>query len=545
MAPLLLRPPSKPKPTARPDWFRLQSVTGTGSSSTRTSTGTLLPTSVSVSGTQSLSDTATASTTGSVTATATRTETTGTVSSTRTASQTETETETESTTSASFSQTQSVSQTLSVTQSGNQTATATTTRTATDTAITESVSQTRTHTSSGSTSESTQIVTFPTASRNQTSSTVSTSSGSISGTGTSSTESTSTITSASSTVTTTTTRALESQFSFLTETTKLVLPSTTSTSSSTSSTITQTDPDAVVTTSTSTSTSQAPTTTILFPSELPRRIVPLVGGVDPAKDANQLKGYTLISLLFTKELSWAFVAQRSDSVGQLFAYTPVLQTALNLSADQVKTFALQAFLPASYSGDPSEIRTTYMAYIPDDKVDELSSQLRAKQSTLYSGQTSTIPAQLASLIDPSLPVNSGSTGSTGTTPNSGGSPGGNGTVEQDSGTDRSRRDAIIGVCTAFGIVFAAVIGFFLYKKAQRKREQAHRPISPMYERQGVRTPDERPRSFFFAEDSLRGYQAARARMLSRTSTIIAVLLRIVVCLSKRARFLHRCSGRAV
>jgi hypothetical protein len=181
---------------------------------------------------------------------------------------------------------------------------------------------------------------------------------------------------------------------------------------------------------------------------------------------------------------------------------------LGCTADQVKTFALQAFIPQSYKGDASDIRTTYLAYIPSDKVSDLAAQLRAKQSTLYSGQTSTIPAQLAALIDPSLPINSGSNGSNGSNTNTGGNTGSSGESTQESGSDRSRRDAIIGVCTAFGIVFAAVVGFFLYKKAQRKREQAHRPISPMYERTGVPSPDDRPRSFFFAEDSLRGYQAS-------------------------------------
>ncbi|KAH7336872.1 hypothetical protein B0J17DRAFT_695498 [Rhizoctonia solani] len=290
----------------------------------------------------------------------------------------------------------------------------------------------------------------------------------------------------------------------------------TTTSTSTSVTVIQTDPDAVMTTSASTTQAGTPTTTVAFPSALPTRIVPLVGGVNPERDADQLKGYSLISLLFNSQLNWAFVTQHAEATGQLFAYTPVMiQNALGLSADQVKTFALQALTPSTFTGDASEIRTMFLAYIPSDQVDNLAAQLRAKQSPLYVSQTTTIPAQLASLLDPSLPVNAVSTGSSGTTtPNSGGngSSGSNGQASTEANQDRTRRDAIIGVCTAFGVVFAAVIGFFLFKKAQRKREQAHRPISPMYEH--ARTPEERPRSFFFAEDSLRGYQSGGAHAVT-------------------------------
>lgn len=222
----------------------------------------------------------------------------------------------------------------------------------------------------------------------------------------------------------------------------------------------------------------------------------------------------MISLLFTNQLSWPFVAQSLEATGQLFAYTPVMiQTALGLSADQVKTFALQAFTPSTYTGDPSQIRTLFLAYIPSDQVDTLAAQLRAKQSPLYVSQTSTIPAQLAALLDPSLPINSVTADNSGTTtPNSGSGSAGSSESNTETTTERSRRDAIIGVCTAFGIVFLAVAVFFVARNAKRKRESAHRPISPMYERNA--TPEERPRSFFFAEDSLRGYQTGGAHAVT-------------------------------
>lgn len=194
----------------------------------------------------------------------------------------------------------------------------------------------------------------------------------------------------------------------------------------------------------------------------------------------------------------------------------ILNTFL-IVADQVKTFALQAFTPSSYTGDASQIRTMFLAYIPDDQVDVLAAQLRVKQSNFYTGQTSTIPAQLALLVDPTLPLNAVSTGSSGTTTPNSGSGSSSGSNESNSSTDaenHSRRDAIIGVCTAFGVILLAVAGWYAVRNAKRKREARHQPLSPEYERTGMNSPsdrmEERPRSFFFAEDSLRGYGATGA-----------------------------------
>lgn len=175
---------------------------------------------------------------------------------------------------------------------------------------------------------------------------------------------------------------------------------------------------------------------------------------------------------------------------------------------------MQAFTPATYTGDASQIRTLFLAYIPTADVDVLAAQLRVKQSALYTNQTATIPAQLAALLDPTLPITAVGTGSSGTTTPNSGNGGSSGSSESNSNANaesHSRRDAIIGVCTAFAVILLAVAGWYAVRNAKRKREASHQPLSPEYERTGMNSPsdrmEERPRSFFFAEDSLRGYGA--------------------------------------
>ncbi|KAG8697228.1 hypothetical protein FRC09_008003 [Ceratobasidium sp. 395] len=349
------------------------------------------------------------------------------------------------------------------------------------------------------------MVTFPTASMNQTSTRTS---ASATGTGTIST--TATITGSSSS-TTSTSASLPSQFSFLTAS-HLAMDSSTSSSMTSSTPVTQTDPDAVMTTSSAASTF---TGIPVFPTALPTRIVPLVGGVDPVRDANALQGYTLVGVLFTTALNWAFVAKSQEAIGQMFLYGPqMISTGLGIPGDQVKTFALQAYTTKDFNGDPSQIRTLFLCYIPKDQVDDLAAQLRTKQSDFYTKQTNSISAQLVALVDPTLPPTAIGTGNSGTTGPGSGSNGPDGSSAESmgaTGTDHSRRDAIIGVCVAFAVLLLAVAGWYAVRNAKRRREERHHPINPSYERTGMQSPSdqmsERPRSFFFAEDSLRGYQA--------------------------------------
>jgi hypothetical protein len=96
-------------------------------------------------------------------------------------------------------------------------------------------------------------------------------------------------------------------------------------------------------------------------------------------------------------------------------------------------------------------------------------------------------------------------------------------------SDARRRNAIIGVCVTFGAVGLLVLTWWIARVIRRKRETRHRPLigggpdgtvdyfasygatTPSMEQAapssnlGVHGMEERRRSFFFAEDELRGY----------------------------------------
>ena len=55
-----------------------------------------------------------------------------------------------------------------------------------------------------------------------------------------------------------------------------------------------------------------------------------MNGVDPT--TTNLDGYTLISVLFNKQLNWDFVTKNQVTSSQIFAYFPiVVQTALGIT----------------------------------------------------------------------------------------------------------------------------------------------------------------------------------------------------------------------
>ena len=87
-----------------------------------------------------------------------------------------------------------------------------------------------------------------------------------------------------------------------------------------------------------------------------------------------------------------------------------------------------------------------------------------------------------------------------------------------SKASNARLDAIIGVCSALGGIALMILGFLLYRNFKRRREMAHRRLSDPVVSEGVPAPGhqfdrdsvggQRRRSFYFAEDSLRGYVQA-------------------------------------
>lgn len=131
--------------------------------------------------------------------------------------------------------------------------------------------------------------------------------------------------------------------------------------------------------------------------------------------------------------------------------------------------------------------------------------------------TSGIPNQLANHIDATFAVTSipdpisSDGGSTGQADNN------TSTSSASSSSNNTRLDAIIGVCSALGGIALCILGFLVYRNYKQKQELAHRRLSdPIVE--GLPAPGQqfdrdslggqRRRSFYFAEDSLRGYAQA-------------------------------------
>ncbi|KAH8103166.1 hypothetical protein DFH11DRAFT_1773908 [Phellopilus nigrolimitatus] len=144
--------------------------------------------------------------------------------------------------------------------------------------------------------------------------------------------------------------------------------------------------------------------------------------------------------MFDGTLNWEFVATNTDSAAQIFAYFPAcLQAALGVTSDQVKVFDLQVWEPSTYTSaaDASQLRTLFISYIPSDKVTELEQAVMVRQSDLYTG-TSGISNQLA---------------------------------------QRTRLDAIIGVCSALGGIALCILVFLIYRNFKRRQEVAHQRLT--------------------------------------------------------------------
>ncbi|EJC97950.1 uncharacterized protein FOMMEDRAFT_114733 [Fomitiporia mediterranea MF3/22] len=215
--------------------------------------------------------------------------------------------------------------------------------------------------------------------------------------------------------------------------------------------------------------------------------------------------------MFDDSLGWDFVATNTDSAAQMFAFfPPALQVGLGLAADQVKTFALQVFEPSTYTSpdDKDQLRTLFILYIPSDQVPALQQAIKAKQSNLYT-KTTGISNQLAQHIDVSYSV------TTMPDPISQDPNSPSGGSSSSSGSSNSRRDAIIGVCSALGGIALCILVFLVYRNFKRRQESAHHRLAENPQMEVVPAPGQdfdrdsvggqRRRSFYYAEDSLRGF----------------------------------------
>jgi hypothetical protein len=295
----------------------------------------------------------------------------------------------------------------------------------------------------------------------------------------------------------------QTQFSYVTQTSLLGAPVPSSSAS-----LGLKDPDAAATTlslNVPSNSLSGPASEAPLPTNLPARIYP------PTQiDSSNLSGYDIATLKFDSALPWRFVAQNTQSQGQILLWTPYLIAAgLNISITSVKTFALEAYVPADYHGpeDAGQLRTLYLAYIPHSYMSQLKDEIKDLSSPFYT----VLPdpySTLASHVDPAFDIASVQD------PNV--VPG----TQQIAGShvNRSRTDAIIGVVSALGGLALLIFGGLVFRSVKRNRELLHRRLSdpnipndPYPDRTGRdfdqdSVGGQRRRSFYFAEDSLRGQQ---------------------------------------
>ncbi|KAI0064185.1 hypothetical protein BV25DRAFT_1801256 [Artomyces pyxidatus] len=334
------------------------------------------------------------------------------------------------------------------------------------------------------------------------------------------TDSASDLSAITTTPTSTFTPIANTQLSYVTATSLLfsAIPTTSLTAS-------LSDPDAPATTvSIPTVTSGAQVTQAPLPSNLPARIYPPGDAPDPTTDM------TLISVLFDQGLPWSFVAGNTESQGQLMILLPQLvMSALNLTQDQVLTFALQVYIPNTYTGpdDVSQLLTTYLLYIPTADVSVLANQIKAKTSPFYTALGPPY-SDLAAHVDPAYAVTS--VQSPNQVPGSGNNAGSSGDTSASGGSsNNTRTDAIIGVVSALGGITLIVLAVLIVRSVKRRRELAHHRLSDPnvgYPDRAGRDFDQdsvggqRRRSFYFAEDSLRGAGPAPASSAQPTDNVV-------------------------
>ncbi|KAG8869866.1 hypothetical protein FRB97_000649, partial [Tulasnella sp. 331] len=126
----------------------------------------------------------------------------------------------------------------------------------------------------------------------------------------------------------------------------------------------------------------------------------------------------------------------------------------------------------------TSLSTVYLAYVSPEDAQTLQAMILAPNSALFVGSTG-IPNQLANQINPALPLNSISIemavsgGLAGSSTASGSASG----ATAGDATSQSRRDAIIGVCAAFGAILVGVLGWWAAKSWKRKQDIAHHRLT--------------------------------------------------------------------
>jgi hypothetical protein len=196
--------------------------------------------------------------------------------------------------------------------------------------------------------------------------------------------------------------------------------------------------------------------------------------------------------------------------GQIFAWTQVaIALALGIDMSSTPAVMLEVFVPASYRGpeDVDQLLTTYVFYLPAAYVSVLASQIRTKSSAFYNNVSDPYK-QITQQVDPSFALTSVS--------NPDVIPGSQSAAT--SSGDNSRTKIIIGVVSGLGSIALIILGVLILNGVKHRRELRHRRLSdpnapndPYPDRAGREFDQDsiggqRRRSFYFAEDSLRGQQ---------------------------------------
>ena len=162
-------------------------------------------------------------------------------------------------------------------------------------------------------------------------------------------------------------------------------------------------------------------------------------------------------------------------------------------------------MPDSYQGpdDADMLRTEYLFYLPNNLVSVLANEIKVQSSPFYN--IAEPYKDLAVQVDPAFALTS--------VPNPNAVPG---TTSAASGGNKSRTATIIGVVSALGGLALIILGTLVFNGVKRSRQLRHQRLSdpnlpndPYPDRSGRDFDQDsvggpRRRSFYFAEDSLRG-----------------------------------------
>lgn len=212
-----------------------------------------------------------------------------------------------------------------------------------------------------------------------------------------------------------------------------------------------------------------------FPSEWPSVIVPTNSQMLSAQTVPQ--NQTLISILFTEQMGWAWICSEPDASAQIFAFMPsLIGNAINITTNDVLTDKLVAYQPEDYNGSTGTILSVYLGYIPSSYVDALSAAIKAPNSAFYTKQSG-IPLQLSKVVNPTLPITAYaaqgvSNKAVDVSSNSASSDG------NDSASSDKKKTIIIAVVTSIGVFALALLAFFAIKAARKNKGQSANMRSP-------------------------------------------------------------------